>query len=284
MSVYTVANINLELKNIESEYIFECMEKYTAQNISDVDICISYRRNDNIQLPKGRIIKGAHRWNWVETENKYTAFQRMLEHNKDVSLLESDLEWKQVNLQLSEFENDLGITNEKRFFTCIGEVFANAVLYHNGFILHSSAIEYDGKGILFSAPSGVGKSTHTGLWKKHYENVSIINDDTPAIRFIGGKPFVFGTPWSGKTRINDNICAPLHAIVFINKATENSITPCVGTEAISLMLSEVRKSVFPEMMEKTLGFIDNIINTVPIYCLSCNISKEAVDLVKNTII
>ena len=40
------------------------------------------------------------------------------------------------------------------------------LIKHGGIYLHSSAIELDGKAYLFSGPSGVGKSTHTRLWRE----------------------------------------------------------------------------------------------------------------------
>lgn len=285
MNCYSIANLKLRLENISSGYVYKRMKKYAAAEDGECDLTISYIRNDNIVLPEGRSIIGPHRWwNWINTpEKKYAAFQLYDVTKKAVSLMESDSEWKHVNLQLSEIDNEYGITAEDRFFTCAGDAFANFILRHNGFILHSSAIDYNGKGILFSAPSGTGKSTHTRLWKKHYGGVRIINDDSPAIRLENGKPYVFGTPWSGKTQINDNIASPIEAIVFIDKAEKNSIAEVKGARAVALMLSEARKSVFPEMLEPELELISKVVNCVPIYHLSCNISKEAVDLVKKTL-
>ena len=38
-----------------------------------------------------------------------------------------------------------------------------------------------------------------------------------------------------------------------------------------------------ELMEKHMEIINNIISKTPIYELTCNISREAVDLVKDTV-
>jgi len=54
-------------------------------------------------------------------------------------------------------------------------------------------------------------------------------------------------------------------------------------ESVIKLLEETRKPVFEDLMEKHIEFINQIIELTPIYELSCNISKEAVDLVKNTI-
>lgn len=64
--------------------------------------------------------------------------------------------------------------NENMLFSigeleCIfmSDVFNKKVLKYNAIFLHSSAIFYKGKAYLFSADSGVGKSTHTKLWIKN---------------------------------------------------------------------------------------------------------------------
>ncbi len=86
----------------------------------------------------------------------------------------------------------------------LADVFNKKILKYNAIFLHSSAILYKGKAYLFSADSGVGKSTHTKLWIKKFgaENVQIINDDKPIIRFIDNDWYVYGSPFDGGTGIN----------------------------------------------------------------------------------
>ncbi len=56
------------------------------------------------------------------------------------------------------------------------------LLDRGGFIIHSSAVRtVDGKGLLFTAPSGTGKSTIANLFRQH-AHATIIDDDLIAIR------------------------------------------------------------------------------------------------------
>ena len=54
-------------------------------------------------------------------------------------------------------------------------------------------------------------------------------------------------------------------------------------EKVVNFLDQTKKPIFENLMDKHMEFINNIIKSVPVYELTCDISKEAVDLVKNTI-
>ncbi len=179
---------------------------------------------------------------------------------------------KRATRPLSDFE-----------YLYTGEAFANRLAYLGGLVMHGSAIAYDGQGIIFSAPSGTGKSTHAALWKQRYgERVQHINDDKPAIRFDGNTPTVYGTPWSGKTDTNANVCAPLTAIVFLQQASQNRIQPLTASEACCYLYRETVRPFYDEALGvKVLETAEKLLETVPVFLLECTISEQAVELVKN---
>ena len=60
---------------------------------------------------------------------------------------------------------------------------SNQMADRNVFLIHGSSLALDGRGYLFTAPSGTGKSTHSRLWKEVFGNrVIMINDDKPFLR------------------------------------------------------------------------------------------------------
>ena len=70
---------------------------------------------------------------------------------------------------------------DSRLFDALG---LDYIMSHNHrVILHSSFISRQGEGILFTAPSGTGKSTQADLWKRHEEGVTIINGDRSILGF-----------------------------------------------------------------------------------------------------
>lgn len=164
-----------------------------------------------------------------------------------------------------------------------GALFYRGLLCHNGIMLHSSALEYKGRAYLFSGPSGVGKSTHVRLWQESFEDVSVINDDKPALRLIDGVWYAYGTPWSGKHGININKRVPLGGICFIERGNKNSIRAFSIKDAIVNIIGQTtRRKLKREQMELLLSNIERLIQDVPIYCLECLPDRAAAILSHNT--
>lgn len=164
-----------------------------------------------------------------------------------------------------------------------GSQFYWKLIDHGGMMLHSSAVMVDGRVYLFSAPSGTGKSTHTALWLQYLgERAKIINDDKPAIRVIGEKAYVYGTPWSGKTDLNRNVRGELAGIAVVKRSETNQIRRLNKKESIFALLDQTTRSRKEERVERLFQVMETIIQTVPIYELSCNMELEAAKVAYET--
>lgn len=150
-------------------------------------------------------------------------------------------------------------------------------------MLHASAVELGGRAFLFSGPSGMGKSTHTGLWLKEYPDARIFNDDKPALRCIDGKWFAYGTPWSGKNHLNINIKVPLAGICFLKRGSENSIRRLSPPEAVQRLIHQTMR-VFNEASELDLmlACVERIVEDIPIYELHALPDSSAARLSHDT--
>lgn len=70
----------------------------------------------------------------------------------------------------------------------VSGIFNRAIIKYRAMLVHSSAIVCGSKAYLFSADSGVGKSTHTRLWLQAFGGeVHIMNDDKPVLRITTTK-------------------------------------------------------------------------------------------------
>jgi len=154
--------------------------------------------------------------------------------------------------------------------------YAFASSNHQTLMIHASAVKNAGLGFPFTAKSGTGKSTHTSLWMKYIEGTELMNDDNPIIRVIDGQPYIYGSPWSGKTPCYRQIKAKLGAITRIDRAKENSIEKLGPVEAFTSLLPSCSSMKWDEVIyNNTCDTITKLIETTPIYTLHCRPDEEA---------
>lgn len=148
-------------------------------------------------------------------------------------------------------------------------------------ILHSSFIIHNNESILFTAPSGTGKSTQASLWEK-YKGAEIINGDRSAIGTRNGEYFAYGLPFCGSSNICKNKEAPLKAIVVLKQAKENSVRRLSKIEAFKILLGQVAINRWNKKdMELAMTLIEELIEKVPVVMLSCRPDKEATDVLND---
>ena len=179
-----------------------------------------------------------------------------------------------------------GLSFENMCYMESANQFYSKLLNFDGFYLHSSAVELDGKAYLFSGPSGMGKSTHTRLWQSVFgEAAQVFNDDKPALRRIDGKWFAYGTPWCGKDRINQNKKVPLAGICFLKRGEENKIRRLEPKEAFPLLMSQtIRKFRKSESLDLLLENLNLLLKEIPIFELENKPVAEAAMLSHKTML
>lgn len=193
--------------------------------------------------------------------------QDMTEPCYDISLSESDY----TSMEQKHPEADRPLIE----YMMTGSNFYNTLISHSGLLLHSSAVVYEDKAYLFSAPSGTGKSTHTTLWLKEFPGAQILNDDKPAIRFLEDGIYAYGTPWSGKTDLNLNRKVKLQGIAFLERGEENFIELMPSMKALENLLNQTVRPGDKEKAGLLLDHISALISRVPIYRFCCNMDPKA---------
>ena len=103
-------------------------------------------------------------------------------------------------------------------------------------VLHSAYIvTRQGEGILFSGPSGIGKSTQAALWQR-YGAAQTVNGDRALVRPDTGT--VSGVMYAGTSGICRNVTAPLRAVALLHQAPESRVTDIRPQEAFARVLSQ----------------------------------------------
>lgn len=154
---------------------------------------------------------------------------------------------------------------------------------NNSLLMHASAVDYNGKAVVFTAASGIGKTTQAELWSK-YKGTKIINGDKVFLKMEEGGIYAWGSPWKGSSPYAENICAPLKAIVALEQDQENSIQKLDGFKVLEYLIPQV---FFPSWdircEQEVLTFLDHVLRNTDVYLLKCRPDEDAVELLASTI-
>lgn len=152
-------------------------------------------------------------------------------------------------------------------------------------MIHSSVTVFEGKGYSFLGKSGTGKSTHSSLWLKYIEGTWLLNDDNPVIRLeADGTPYIYGSPWSGKTPCYKNERVPLGGIVRLEQAPYNKITRLKGLEAYTAFLPSCSSLKWKRNLEDALcQTVETVVGKVGVWHLECLPDEAAARLSNSSI-
>jgi len=143
-------------------------------------------------------------------------------------------------------------------------------------MLHGSTVAVDGRGYLFTAKCGTGKSTHTRLWCQAFGGRAVmVNDDKPFLKITDSGVWVCGSPWSGKHGLDTNIMVPLAGICILERGKENRIVPCDWKAARPMLLHQ---SCCPLDVGKRASFealVSRLAGSIPLWRMDCNKDMEA---------
>lgn len=180
-------------------------------------------------------------------------------------------------LSVEWLKEEIDRGNHLENFFCIEKL----LMRFDAMILHSCHIQKDGQAILFTAPSGTGKSTQGELWKT-YRGAEIINGDRTIIRKRNGIWYAYGAPFCGTSNIHLNRQEPIKAIVVLRQASEDYVEQIYGHSAFSAIYSELTINSWNEVfVQKALNWTSELLEEVKIYRFLCTKNPEAVDVLES---
>lgn len=181
-----------------------------------------------------------------------------------------------------------GVDKEKtkeELFHAIRHFFLFFAQRQSFFAIHSASILYRDQVWLFSGHSGMGKSTHTNLWKEQF-GTEIINGDLNLIGWSNGEqtnigqsvdkpgskrhPIVYGMQWCGTSGIASTKSYPLGGIVLLGRSDNDHFESLTNDQKIVRMMQRMISPVWTEdMLETNLKCAAKLAKEVPIYYLLC---------------
>lgn len=146
----------------------------------------------------------------------------------------------------------------------------------DAFVMHTAAVEVDSVTYLVTARSGVGKTTHVGLWLDAFGGrARIINGDKPIIRKINGEFYAAGTPWCGKERLGCPDISKIKAIALLERSAENSAVSLSAADAAEPLVGQLYMPKSPISIASSLGLLDELLKTKKIIKLKANMDISA---------
>lgn len=158
------------------------------------------------------------------------------------------------------------------------------LLSRSAVMLHACLVRYKGKAILFSAPSGTGKSTQGDLWVK-FRDAEVLNGDRAGIYQKNRVWRASGLPYAGSSGIYRNENAPIQAIVYLAQGKENKITRLNAGQAFRLLYPQIMVHYWePDFVSKSSDILISLLNDIPVYYFSCTPDVSAVETLEKQLI
>jgi len=152
-----------------------------------------------------------------------------------------------------------------------------------GLLLHSSFIKTDRGAILFTAPSGTGKSTQAELWEK-YRGAEQINGDCSIVRYTDNAFTAYSLPFSGTSGVCKNDSAPLRAVVYLTQASKNKIARLAGAPAFTYFMEGLKLHKWNRSdVKKVTSTLGDLLGDVPFFKLDCVPDESAVECLEEEI-
>lgn len=182
-------------------------------------------------------------------------------------------DWREITL-LCDNTKTAGLVA----FEYLGQMFPACALTFGLLTFHGVLMEYEGHGVIISAPSGTGKTTHARLWRD-YKHALIINGDRAACRKADGVWTGSGLPWSGTSGEQINRSVPVTALVVLERGEQNEAHCVTGSEAFGAVLPHVQCPVWDaELTDKAMELMDDFLSEVPVIRLCCRPDAESVSV------
>ena len=159
----------------------------------------------------------------------------------------------------------------------------NLLLQENQLIFHAACVNTSMGGILFSGPSGIGKSTQADLWCR-FANGRLLNGDRPILAKREDGWNAYGSPYAGSSECYVNEKKRIKAIVLLKQAETCSIQKKNTLEAFREIYAQMTVNNWDKKaVSKVSNLVMDLITEIPVYELACTPDIEAVKMLQNTL-
>jgi hypothetical protein len=261
----TIGKMNITFKYQYTDYFKDCLEGYRGEfNLEDSQVLEVFTKKEL----KAEVLQHAYHYKnrikyYDDEETEYVTYfpdesiKHIIRFKNDFTHIRIELSEK-INERLAEYE-----------YVLSGMMFFEIALKNGYLPVHASAIKTNDSAILLSGPSKSGKSTQTEYYLSVDRKAQIINEDKPLINKVDDQVFVWGSPWSGKNVLNQNVKVPLKAIFFLNKSDKTDLRPLEENEKIKHLLRNIHRPGDETNIDNMIDVVNDIISNCNLYEFAC---------------
>lgn len=271
MKKHKIANTVFEFEFISKDYFKLRFKDYELLENEKTQYFLKFELVHKINPAKGKLLKESR------TGKRFKANGIIYDdlYIKDEIVTKIIYDNNLITVYLKKGLNEI----TQREYVISSMLFSEIMKKEKKVVIHASAIKYQNEAILFSAPSGIGKSTQARLWVEYFQDADYINDDKPVLSLEENIFYCYGSPWSGKTSLNNNYRLPLKAIIFLQQAENNSIEKMSSFSKIHNLMTNLGITDREDENNLIIKYCDQLISHIDIYFLKCRIDNEAVEIV-----
>ena len=269
---YEFADIRLEVRMPEEERYSDhgVLRAFCSEPISSPDHSLTICLVDALSSPDGSCVYQDVGKQIYQTEDSIIRYAG----NQDRQHLRIQRQGHFSQVQCLRKAYPAGVTPKVVLNSLEAE---HLIVRNRGVLLHASFIRMGGSAILFTAPSGTGKSTQADLWCK-YRNAELINGDRAAVMVRDDGIYACGIPFAGSSGVAKAAKLPLRAIVYLAQAPENRIEALKGFSAFRNVWEGCSLHTWDrEDLSLASDCVLKILDRVPVFHLRCRPDAGAVD-------
>ena len=280
-TIFSIANIPIVLYTVHPIRITEGFKPFLTEKEDDGFI-VEFFETEEMCLAEGQPL--FYSITFAVYEDKEGLFRIFHDHKYD----RKDRPYAVGRVYSGKMEKIWYQKESARFFSESQNTFSHIalediLLRRGAMILHASFIETKYGAILFTGPSGIGKSTQADLWIK-YREAELINGDRSILKKTQEGWNAYGSPYAGSSRCYVNKSCIVKAIIVLEKADECKIQRLHPATAFIRIYSGLTVNTWNKAyVEKISEIAGKLVQEVPIYLFRCTPDENAVNILSDTL-
>ncbi len=251
-------SIAISCRNKEVELDMPFREKDFTCN--SYDIQMSFACTMENLWPHGDILLSNKKSILCKNKRDFQLFYFLDDEKKNIDwLIKFDNTFSRFHLS---FKDSVSLWGNCSSFFFDRFLFQHTFINHHGLIIHAAGGSINGKGMVFPAVSGTGKSTLSHLLLPFSEN-QLFSEERIIMRRLDDGWHLWGTPWKGTGSIARNESAPLSTSAALRRLLETVSIPWYSQE----------------WTDKGLAVCESLLRDIPAFELAFRPDETAVQAV-----